>query len=412
MFAALFGSLIYISSEYFGHAEFAQLLSFQSSDGPGPLHATLYPKPLGNHFFGDFLIPFRLAQQPSPYLADGILPFSYLPFSAVLLGPVILFNYWIALVLFLLLGLGLCLLACKRLASYLPVAMPFDELLLVVIASGPMVSMLDRGNLSLLLTGFCLVAVVELRRGNTISAAVCFGLAGAMKGYPLLFLAVFLRRRDGKSLVAGLVACLLSVCIPLVFYEGGFVENLRAMIHQFVSSSTPVHATKIRAYNNSFFSLFSSLGDAGQWLTDHYVPVFGFVAVVMLIIGTSKWASDFETLLICAVLMIFTPQTVGQYVLLLLLVPLLWLFSEHDYNRNVAIAICVVIGITMVPKGLPLNGPAAEWSPASITFTSTLNPLLGLVLLAICGGCALRRFTSDVLNIDVQDVTSSSRTDS
>ena len=101
-FLTLFVSwlIIYIASQYFQTAQLSQFISFQSWDGPGPLPSQLYPQPLGNHFFGDFLLPFRTAQQPSPYFAEGILPFSYLPFSALILGPLVLFNYWAALVIF------------------------------------------------------------------------------------------------------------------------------------------------------------------------------------------------------------------------------------------------------------------------------------------------------------------------
>lgn len=394
--AFVFGVLMYVSSEYYEKAQFSQLLSFQGPDGPGPLPINLYPKPLGVHFFGDFLIPFRLAQQSSPYLATEILPFSYLPLSSVILAPMILFGYWPALLVFLVSALSLLAIAVSRLARFLEGRISVDILFAIVFLSGPMLSNIDRGNLSLALTGVCVLAVVELRRGKPGLSAILFGLAGAMKAYPLVFFAVFIRRRDFKSLGAGVTAFAVATLAPLVMYEGGLTKNLQEMIHQFVASGTTMHASKVRAYNNSFFALLDSLGLAGDWFRINYTLVFGVIALCMVGLAMTKRATDFEALLISTVVMVFSPQTVGQYVLLLFLVPVLWLVSEEQTPGWEARIAAVLLGLLMVPKGVPFAGPQAEWSPAAITFTSTLNPLIGITLLVVCAVSILARRRSNV----------------
>lgn len=381
--ALVFTLLIYIASEYFKSAQFSQLVSFKAADGPGPLPQNLYPQPLGEHFFGDFLIPFRLAQQPSPYLAPGFLPFSYFPLSSVLLAPFIAFDYWPALVMFLVIGVGLVLLAVLRLQRYTGGQVHTSTLLAITFLSGPMLSVLDRGNLSLLLLGSCVLATAELKHGRNVSSAVFFGLAAAMKAYPILFLTVFVKRRDWKSLAAGFSTFMMGTLIPLTFYEGGLVTNFREMSRQFVASGTTEHASKVRAYNNSFFAFFDSAGLAGDWFRANYTLLFGLIALALVGMSVRKCATDFETLLICSVVMVFSPQTVGQYVLLLLLVPILWLVTDRQVASWPARVSAVLLGILMVPKGLPLTGPQAEWSPASRTFTSVLNPFLALTLLTL-----------------------------
>jgi hypothetical protein len=43
----------------------------------------------------------------------------------------------------------------------------------------------------------------------------------------------------------------------------------------------------------------------------------------------------------------------------------------------------VLLVVILVPKGLPFPNPLAVWSQAESTFSSVLNPLLGLVLLTV-----------------------------
>jgi len=383
--------IIYIASEYFQNARLSQLISFQAWDGPGPLPNVLYPEPFGNHYFGDFLLTFRTSQQASPYFNDGFLPFSYLPISAVLLGPFIFFNYWLALVLFfatcatilvIVLNWGLAHLSQK------------NRLLIIslFLVSGPMISMIDRGNVSLILTLVCLLAVLNLHRRNLNYAAIAFGIAAAMKGYPLLFLIIFVRRREWKQLTIGISTFLLSTLVPLFFYQGGVTSNFKELFNQFKGASTSVHAIEIRAYNHSLLSFLdtcrTSLPNTFETLFDllvnHY-SLFGvLLAVILLTHATSKHASDFESLLLITVSMVAIPQTVGYYVLLLYFVPLVFCWSEElqlDLNLKLILA---PLAVVMVPKGVPLWLPFGFWSPAGATYTSFLNPLCALFVSGIC----------------------------
>lgn len=379
----VFGVLIYITSEYFEVARFSQLVSFRGADGPGPLPKALYPDPMGVHFFGDFLIPFRFAQQPNPYFAQGFVPFAYLPVSAVMLAPLVHMSYWTALACFFAIGLVAFLYASYRIVQLSNSRLAFKKILVVLVISGPMMSMLDRANVSLWMTAICVVAVIELRSGRSMSSSVLFGLAAAMKAYPILFLVIFMNRREWKCLGVGLVTFLVTTCIPLAMYPGGLRRNGAEMIDQFINSGSIAHASRIRAYNSSFYALFDSIGLRGTWFTEHYLAFAGSVGGLILIIVLVARASEFETLLATTCLMVFVPQTVGQYVLLLFLVPLVWILTNPQSIQPIYVISVVMIGVLMTPKGLPLGAIGSFWSPSVVTYTSVVNPALGLFLSAI-----------------------------
>lgn len=383
--------LIYIAAEYFQTARLAQFISFQANDGPGPLRKNLYPNTFGSHFFGDFLIPFRLAQQSSPYFAPGILPFSYFPLASVILGPFVLFNYWQALTLFLATGLFGFVYVCKRGLNHLD-PKTRRTITALVLLSGPMFSTLDRGNLSLVLVLLCLAGVLYLRHERTYLSAILFGFAGAIKGYPILFLIVYIRRREWRQFAVGSLTFLGAVFLPLAFYDRGLFVNATEMLSQFAGSSTPIHAVKIRGYNSSLLAFFdtcrtsfgSHFSSLFSFLVDNYTIVGAILMMIFLIFATSKCATDFESLLLITVSMCLLPQTVGFYVLLLYFVPMLFHWADAKNVTSSEKTITAAIAILMVPKGLPLWQPFGYWSPAAATFTSFLNPLLGLTIAFIC----------------------------
>lgn len=383
--------LIYIASEYFQTARLSQFVSFQPNDGPGPLRENLYPNPFGNHFWGDFLIPFRLAQEPSPYFASGILPFSYFPLAAVILGPFVLFNYWLALVLFLAAGLFGFIHVCIRGLNHIDLKTR-RTITALVLLSGPMLSTLDRGNLSLVLVALCLAGVLHLNKEKTYLSAMLFGLAGAVKGYPILFLIIFIKRREWRQFTVGSLTFVATVLLPLAFYDRGLFDNAKAMLSQFAGSSTPIHAVKIRGYNSSLLAFFdtgrTSFGShfslAFNFLEDHYTIVGAILMFIFLMSAISKFGTDFESLLLITVSMCLLPQTVGFYILLLYFVPMLFHWADEKNVTSSEKIITSAIAILMVPKGFPLWLPFGYWSPAAATFTSFLNPLLGMTIAFIC----------------------------
>lgn len=377
------------------------MISFQAWDGPSPMPKSLYPKSFGNHFFGDFLLQFRMAQLASPYFADGFVPFSYFPLAAILLGPFILFEYWVALVLFLVTGMSSFYFICRKGLKALGTKQR-NQIILLVFLSGPMFSTIDRGNLSLFLTAICVAGVFQFREEKFLVSAILFGLAGAIKGYPCLFLLIFLRRREWKPFVVGSFTFVLSMNLPLMFYKKGYINNLREMISQFAGSSTTTHAIKIRGYNNSLLSFFdtcrTSVGgrfsDFFLFLENHYTICGIVVMSILLLFAVCKYSSDLQSLLLITVVVCVIPQTVGYYVLLLYFVPLLFLWADAERMSLSTKLILVALAIIMIPKGFPIWLPTNIWTPAAATYTSLLNPLCGIVIAVTCMSDVIRQRSS------------------
>jgi hypothetical protein len=386
--------LVFVSSSYLHNVPFDAAVSFWSNDFPRPLPPSTYPVALGNHYFGDFLVPFRLAQQPSPFLAPGFVPFGYLPFAAVLIGPLTILNYWCAFSIFLVISVTLIVFSAWRAlagADLLSKAL----LLSVLVVSGPLINAVDRGNLGLLMVGLmCLGILAELESRRSL-AGLLFGLAAAVKLYPVLFAAVFLVRSRWKSL--GVMTATFAVCvaIPLLVYQGGLIDNFVAMKRQFLGSSNFDHAATIQAFNNSFYALFASMSRSsipaiqsfGQFLTSHYYLSLTVVAAIAMFVVIHPHTSILSRMSSSCVVMVFVPNIVGSYVLLIMFVPLLFgvaSISIRSVHSSLSGTIQVgILTLMLVPKGLPFPNPFASWSQTGSTYSSVLNPFLGLSILFV-----------------------------
>ena len=394
LFSVLFYGLVFISAAYLRHVSIDAAMSFWSNDFPRPMPVSAYPTPLGNHFFGDFLIPFRLAQQPSPYLAEGFVPFGYLPMSAVVLGPLTLLDYWWAFLAFMVVSISILMVAVWR--SF-PRQDKISPALMVafILLSGPFVNALDRGNIGLLMVSIMCLGVFAEVSGKRLLSGICFGLAGAMKLYPAFLGAVFLNRGRVKTGVVMAITAVSCVVVPLLVYSGGWKENLFAMKNQFAGSSNFLHAERIHAFNNSFFALFHAMEmtqfpvihGVGRMLVAHYYLVMLVVALLALSVALHPRVPSLSKYVSCCVTMVFLPNIVGSYVLLIMLVPLLLGLATvsrtgEALSRTTILQLHLLV-LMLVPKGLPFPNPLAEWSQVESTFSSVLNPFLGFFLLMV-----------------------------
>jgi hypothetical protein len=390
--SVLFYGLVFVASSYLRHVPIDAAVSFWSNDFPRPLPVSAYPSPAGNHFFGDFLVPFRLAQQTSPYLATDYVPFGYLPMSAVLLGPLTLLGYWWALLVFLVVSITLLMFCIWR-------AFPGDDkslpvlLIALVLLSGPFVNAVDRGNVGLLMVSIMCLGVLAELSGRRVLSGMCFGVAAAMKLYPAFLGAVFVNRKRLKTMTTMATTSILCVVIPLMVYEGGWGQNLIAMKDQFVGSSNFAHAERIHAFNNSFFALFHAMAMSqtsvvhglGRLLVEHYYAVVAAVALLSLTVASHPRVPTFSKFICCSVTMAFAPNIVGSYVLLIMLAPLMLgctavSRADEASSRTTLLQLALLV-LILVPKGLPFPNPLAEWSQAESTFASVLNPCFGFLLL-------------------------------
>jgi hypothetical protein len=125
------------------------------------------------------------------------------------------------------------------------------------------------GQVSVLITLFALMGVVLYRRALAWRSALCFALAIAIKGYPALFLAPFVAKRDVRFLGKVAAWCTLF-CVVL---PGMVMGPRRALDFQRVSTNSVLGAAKgvLWDFNSQYFpAVVSRLVSEPAYMSDAY----------------------------------------------------------------------------------------------------------------------------------------------
>lgn len=94
-----------------------------------------------------------------------------------------------------------------------------------MIFTAPYIFMLDRGNY-LLVAIACYLAFVYYYEKNETLAAVCLGLATAIKIYPIFLILIYFIEKKWKNMGIAMGTAGIVSIIPFVLFRGGFFQNI------------------------------------------------------------------------------------------------------------------------------------------------------------------------------------------
>src|SRR5579862_7507971 len=95
----------------------------------------------------------------------------------------------------------------------------------------PALILLDRGNIEVFLWLFVLLGIVAFVRNSPYTAALLFALAASMKIYPLIFLLLFVPRRQYRAIALGVFAVCALSWLAIVGIGPDIRETLHVMSH-------------------------------------------------------------------------------------------------------------------------------------------------------------------------------------
>jgi hypothetical protein len=204
---------------------------------------------------------------------------------------------------------------------------------LTLVAGFPAWFLIDRGNIEVFLWLFVLLGIVAFIRNSPYIGALLFGLAASMKIYPLIFLLLFLPRRQYKAAALGVFAfCALS-CLAIVGINPHNIgETLDALSRNaiIVRNAYFVHMNpgEIR-FDHSVFSIERQLVDlylkARHILATGNEPTFesstrvygilaplAFIVLYVARLRRLPLLNQFMALTLCSILL---PYISGEYTL-------------------------------------------------------------------------------------------------
>jgi hypothetical protein len=266
----------------------------------------------------------------------------------------------------------------------------------VILCSLPVSFALDRGNTDFLIAMLLLVGAGALEQRRHYLSATLYALAGAAKIIPILYLAVFIRRRRLAAF-----ACGVLVAVALTFFAfaafgpiGAIPTEIRELRMSLASqtltylnpkTSTPFN-TSITAFIQAIAYALNGARGARSIApsAQHYVGLEELVGTILVlfyvvIIERRSW----RALTMLTVAMLLLPEVTGYYALTYLLGALLLFSREADLSkRNMTIA--VLFGLIFAPKAYAFFGSKWPLVDSSVLVTAPLLVALS-VLVALDG---------------------------
>jgi hypothetical protein len=196
----------FLALEWYFDVDYASRISWISKDGEW---SSAYS--VGKHFFGDFLTFWLLSEQ------NNWNSLNYPPFAVACIKFFTLFSYKPALIIYLfLLCLGVLLPLFFALRES-KIAERSQILMLFGVFSAPLISILDRGNLIGALPILFYLFLTQIKT-KKLFGGVLLGIAGAIKIYPLIYLAFLPKeKRIRISAVTITTALLLNFATSFIW---------------------------------------------------------------------------------------------------------------------------------------------------------------------------------------------------
>lgn len=333
--------------------------------------------------FSDFYYPLYGSIDRDPYnptrihLIGGYLPFGYFVaflFSLIQPWQMSFFFFLVGLVSFLVWYIGQSLHGGKEL-------LVSEKLNVYVLAlmSYPVLFVLDRGNFDGLIFIFLALFAYFYQRGRHTLATLLLAWPIAMKGYPLVLLAIpIMDKRFLDSCLALMLTAMLEITSLALFKEGLFTEFGKLITSLVSACSIAFESGDLVRFNSSLYTLIIFLKPAlvaSKWFNYGYtltmVTIFLVIMTVMYVNNYPFW----KKLLLVTLMMILFPLSSIDYRLLMLYPALMAFIAVGEPSKFDHIMI-YLFGALLIPKAYLIL-------QADVNIGIIINPILLMLMMIV-----------------------------
>lgn len=260
-----------------------------------------------------------------------------------------------------------------------------NMVLLAILLSGPVLFLLERGNVLLLSLAGLLVFFAYYESDNGYArtvACISLGLAASIKLYPAIFALMLLQKRRYRDFAITFVSGLAFLVLPFFAFDG--FDSMKAMLGGLTLSSGLANSYGFGhnySYSNFVSIITTALGVAhiDLGLLNTLLPLAG--CLVLFVVAKRDWERAFA----CALACILIPSFSYTYSLVML-IPALLLLAIDDEPWDGYKLTC---GALLLFLMIPVASPAVSYIDAlvpDVKFALTWGCLLGNVALLVIAG--------------------------
>lgn len=250
---------------------------------------------------------------------------------------------------------------------------------LILFFSLPVLFLIDRGNYLIFSFMFLYMFITFYHNPKFKNLSLIFlALAISLKIYPIVFLLLLLSDRRYKDILKVLFFTTILSVIPLLFFKGGFVENLIACFNNIVTfSGGYVNPLLELIYTISFQALFkipTMLFSNGLLIYDfsfysNLILLFGWLLIAFFVFFEKSF---FKKVLIITIASIFLIPISYIYNLIYLFIPIMLFLKTKEEIKNEKFYL-IFLGLLLIPKSYYV---LLKDETYFITIQELINPLI------------------------------------
>ena len=230
---------------------------------------------------------------------------------------------------------------------------------ITLLTSWPLFISLQRGNLEGILWLVLAVAIWAIVKDRWMLAAIILGLAAAVKIYPVLCFALFLRGRRWKEIAAGLFAMGCVTLFALRFMEPNVLEAMHHVskgVGAFTYDYALLGWQAQMVYDHSCFELIKIFSSpfhlAFAPLVHRYMAIMA-VAMSLIFFARVLWLPKVNQVLFLIIACLFLPPASFDYTLQSLYIPFAWIVlvfvSDPKANKSWSMITTILFAVETAP---------------------------------------------------------------
>lgn len=249
---------------------------------------------------------------------------------------------------------------------------------MLLMLSGPFLSMLERGNNIIIPLTFSVFFVAFYDSENKILkefALISLAIAVGFKIYPLAFGILLLRNKQYKELLRAGIYCFCTLVLPFfIFYDG--LASIKMMLTNIVGLGNKRSSASNIEAQLDFKRIFYFLYGGTRKLTgitinsaniEQYAALFRYFCTAVCIVGTFFVKKRWQIVMLCAAIIYGYPGTCSTYLLVFMMIALI-LFIDEEKERSLKNLVYLgILTLTQVPFVISNSGAWDRYWPTKIT---------------------------------------------
>jgi len=321
--------------------------------------------------FKDFYDTIRSNALFDPYYSH-YLHGEYFPFSYVLVYPLTLLGFHLALfVYYLVFFAGYLFFTTRYFAS--------NWLIIFILSflTFPILFSFERGNLELILFLFLAAFLFFYEKNKIVISTVFLTAAISLKLYPIVFLALFLADKQYKALFFTLFLCLLTAILSLAILKNGIMHNLIGWHHVITNLNNACALTMNNCIQFSV-SLWGAIKIImGEFYKNKVVTLLGYkiyfvsgviysllITAYIVFVEQQLW----KKIALLVTIMLLFPSISFDYKMLSLYLPLFFFIKDQAKKYDLLYASLFVV--ILIPKNYYI------FPNLNVGMISIIDPLL------------------------------------